>query len=315
MPGRHSEDDGERRPLLMNKSDPDIRETFQRGLTSSASWRRQRLLNIGASDPPLTDGNADESPSLSASTPNLRGYGTVPSRGNLGRRRRKNVPSLPLIATAPTSPSSPTAPIWSPFQRSSIFGPRTRPLSTYDRFPGSRKSDEDDYFRSASFREEKLNGIRVWYSSFSSVDWLHDAIKESSRLFRLRSRKSLRGRIRSSIDSLIDWVVVTIIGFLTAVTAFLIVRSEKWLFDSKEGRCIDGWWNSRLFCTDWQQWSEAFDSGENDQNRWLKSGSWATEYVIYATIAVRGNSYTAVCCRADDQCLYSSCVLRLFHHC
>ncbi|KAL5524022.1 hypothetical protein ACEPAG_8195 [Sanghuangporus baumii] len=284
-----TDDATERGTLSTNKSDSDLRGTFQRGLTSPTSWRRQRLLNIGVTGPPLRDRESNETTSLSASTPNLRGYGTLPSRRRPGRRDRRTRPSLPTLATAPVSPSDVTTPVRTPFLRSSLFlTPRNRSLSTYDPLLRSSESDQDAYFRDTSFREEKLNGIRVWYSSFTSVDWLHDAIKESSRLFRLRTRKSLRGRLRSDMDSLIDWIVVSIVGFLTAVVAFLIVRSEKWLFDLKEGRCLDGWWNSRLFCSDWQEWSEAFDSGNDGQvpSRWFIPGSWTTEYIIYALIAL-----------------------------
>ncbi|EJD03208.1 clc channel [Fomitiporia mediterranea MF3/22] len=165
---------------------------------------------------------------------------------------------------------------------------RHKTISTYDPAPSSFKSDADDYFQDARFLDTKLNGIRVWYSSFTSVDWLHDAIKESSRLFRLRSRKSLRGRLRSGIDTSIDWIVVTIIGFLTAIGAFLIVRSEQWFFDLKEGHCLNGWWNAKRFCSEWQEWQDAFASGKNGEvpDQWFGTASWAIEYIVYATIAL-----------------------------
>lgn len=158
-----------------------------------------------------------------------------------------------------------------------------RPISTYDMPVGAAQKDDE------VFADTKLNGIRVWYSSFTSVDWLHDAIKDSSRLFRLRSRKSFRGRLRSNLDRTIDWITVTIVGFLTAVVAWLIIRSEQWLFDLKEGRCVQGWWRARRFCPAWEDWAEVFGAkAEGDESRtWLGSSAWATEYIAYSIVAVR----------------------------
>jgi chloride channel 3/4/5 len=73
-------------------------------------------------------------------------------------------------------------------------------------------------------------------------------IKDSSRIFKLRKRKSLRGRIGNAIDRSLGWVVVTIVGFMAAVLAFAIVRSEHLLFDLKEGHCTQGWYTAQWFC-------------------------------------------------------------------
>lgn len=88
----------------------------------------------------------------------------------------------------------------------------------------------------------------------------------------------------SILDNAIDWFVVTIVGFLTAIAAFLIVRAEQSLFDLKEGRCVSSWWHARRFCSDWQEWSEVF--GRENPERRNDDLSWAIEYVIYALVAV-----------------------------
>ncbi|KAH8119432.1 clc channel [Phellopilus nigrolimitatus] len=269
----------------MNKSDPDIHGSYGRGLTSSTAWRRERLLNIGINPPPESR-ELNEATSLSSSTPNFSTYGTLPSprRYRQSKHSRRNIPFLPSLATDPIPASAPGSPV---SHRSTIFK-RTKTISTYDPPPGSFKTDGDDYFQNSRFMNTKLNGVRVWYSSFTSVDWLHDAIKDSSRVWRLRSRKSLRGRLLSNVDRSIDWITVTIVGFLTAITAFLIVRSEQWLFDSKEGRCLSGWWNARRFCPNWQNWAEAFgtDAENGDPNQWLGTASWTVEYIVYTAIAL-----------------------------
>lgn len=136
--------------------------------------------------------------------------------------------------------------------------------------------------------DAKVNGIRVWYSSFTSVDWLHDAIKESVRVYRLRTRRSLKGQLIDMLDRSIPWITVTAIGFLTAIAAFLIIRSEQWLFDLKEGHCRSGWWLAKRFCPEWKDWSETFESrkGMDDPDSWFGSTEWLLEYFMYIGIAV-----------------------------
>jgi chloride channel 3/4/5 len=167
-----------------------------------------------------------------------------------------------------------------------------RPISAYDA-PLDPKDENAEIDADLD-----ANGIRVWYSSFSSIDWLHDAIKDSVRFSRLRKRKSFRARVRLAVDKSIGWFIVTIVGFLTAIVAFLVVRSEQWLFDSKEGYCHEAWWKAKRFCcphlddgelnlTDsmrihateevcsaWRTWAEAFGGGE------------FLQYISYAIIAV-----------------------------
>ncbi len=83
--------------------------------------------------------------------------------------------------------------------------------------------------------------------------------------------------MRNAVDRFMGWITVTIVGFLTAITAFLIVRSEQWLLDIKYGYCVSGWWKARRFCcpvlsdartfalgastetcSTWLSWGEAF---------------------------------------------------------
>ena len=264
----------------MNKSDSDIHGTYIYPRTTSTEWRRQRLLNIGNT---AASSGSNETTTLSSSTPNFATYGTLPA--SRGKRLRK---SLSPITIANFSRSNPNTPIWSSLHDGIRFR-RSKTIASYDPPRSAYRIDNDAYLQDSRFSDTKLNGVRVWYSSFTSVDWLHDAIKESSRLWRIRSRKSLRGRLLSTLDKSIDWITVIIVGFLTAITAFLIVRSEQWLFDLKEGRCLQGWWNARRFCSDWQTWGTMIERIEDHQKpiSWMGLGSWAAEYIIYALIAVR----------------------------
>lgn len=279
---------------------------------SSTDWRRERLLRIGSYStvPVLSDvnvGGAEDEDSQSQARPitelsalqevdNLPSYGTLPASSHdrlFNRRSLANLKgtsqSVPLYRSL-TSPSiQPT--------RSSLreFASRLktqRPISAYDvalRIKDQKEQDAD----------ARINGIRVWYSSYSSIDWLHDAIKDSVRFAKLRRRTSIRSRIRLSIDKSLGWVIVTIVGCLTAIVAFLVVRSEQWLFDLKEGYCQQSWWMAKRFCCPsfeditsrmlyipeedcpaWMTWAEVFSR---------TSGGPLTdvvEYIAYAIIAV-----------------------------
>jgi chloride channel 3/4/5 len=293
---------------------------------SSTTWRRQRLLRIG-SNSSVSEGNnfprsqtVDESTALRATTvptattisstgatagPNIpSSYGTLPSsRFRLLHTTpfHRRLPSL-LDITLPrthffsaSTPASPTPSSPSYFRRVN-----QRSISAYDAPLGPQPDQIDKEVES----DAKTNGIRVWYSSFSSIDWLHDAIKDSVRFSRLRRRKSLRARIRLAFDKSIGWWIVTIVGFLTSVVAFLVVRSEQWLFDIKEGYCHENVWKAKRLCcpmrdespvtspnflnshitTDncvaWQTWSQVFGPAA-----WTNLEP-VIEYVAYAIVAV-----------------------------
>lgn len=220
---------------------------------SHTRWRRQRLLRIGSSNnnaASTVQVDADETSSLH--TNNLAAsYGTLPSRQHspLARtnfRSRHNLPALPGLSlprgpsTAPSQADSPVSPTSFRGISTSYFNTQ-RPISAYDALLiPSPESEEDLHART--------NGIRVWYSSFSSIDWLHDAIKDSVRFSRLRRGKSLRSKIRLLVDKSMGWIIVTLVGFFTAIVAFLVVRAEQWFFDSKEGYCRTDWMKAKRFC-------------------------------------------------------------------
>ncbi|ORX38562.1 chloride channel [Kockovaella imperatae] len=147
------------------------------------------------------------------------------------------------------------------------------------------------------------NGTRVWYSSFVTIDWIHDAVKESSRVRRLRTNahKSWRGAIVNGWDRFQGWLVVTIIGILSAVIAFWIIRTEMALFDLKEGYCASSWGSPRRFCCtphhrrlpgseeekceDWVEWGQFFEpKNKGDaESTWIWGGP---EFLAYATVAL-----------------------------
>jgi len=278
-----------RRSLPSFKSDADIRGTWSEGRTSPATWRRNRLKSIwGATTmgPESTDQTpSNETVSLRGSVPNISSYGSLPTPRH-SRRRRTVIAGLPRLTDPPSDlPSAGFASaMHSPTFAPGILMRRSKTISTYDPAPSVFMGSEALATVLDEVPDTKLNGIRVWYSSFTSVDWMHDSIKESARLWRLRSRKSFRRSVRSALDRTIDWITVTIVGFLTALAAFFIVRLEQLLFDSKEGHCLDGWWLAERFCTRWQTWVETFESRNGQDSGKLED--FGIEYIVYTIMAL-----------------------------
>ena len=275
---------------------------------SDTIWRRRRLLGIGASQSVDSDSNMDEHTPFARqnSLPYNSSYGSLPPPICVSPTRTfrslRRFPSLgvriPGIATGSSSPQiSPTTPTL----RKSYLGGQ-RPISAYDAPLLKPTGAVPDASPGVG-----ANGIRVWYSSYSSVDWLHDAIKDSTRRFHLRKRISFRGRLRNRIDRSVGWIIVTIVGFLSAVVAFMIVRGEQWLFDFKDGYCTTGWWKAERFCCpgfdddlfvtpyfversklevceNWRRWADVFAREGNPE---LRDNLLA--YLMYAGLAVSTN--------------------------
>ncbi|KAG8787140.1 hypothetical protein FRC15_009885 [Serendipita sp. 397] len=310
--------------------------------TSSSRLRPAMADPAHGSQPRRATGGSGEAQPFAKGGANQPRYGTLPS--HIGSNI--NVNTSRTRRGAPISPSS------ARFPRSSTMGSYQhdsyehsplgirRPMSivglkesiregwrntlrrtpsTYDPPLDDGKADDIDNAAEAS----RVNGIRVWYSSFTSIDWLHDAIKDSRRRHRLRRRKSFRGRLKNALDRSTGWFIVTIVGLLAAIVAFSIVRTEQWLFDLKEGKCADGFFKAKRFCCPmsvdnltaatsgslidglnplsmyrpdrarfisyseecpaWQTWAELFDPKD-----WkpLSFASWMTEYIAYIIVAL-----------------------------
>jgi hypothetical protein len=81
---------------------------------------------------------------------------------------------------------------------------------------------------------------RVWYDQFTSTDWVHDSIADAYRVKALRSRTDIRGRIEAFFDGTQGWILSALVGFLTAILAYIVDVSEAPVFDWKDGYCSDG---------------------------------------------------------------------------
>ncbi|KAF8556363.1 hypothetical protein OG21DRAFT_1437153 [Imleria badia] len=286
----------DRRSTSLQSLSDAVKEASQGGPLSgpsSVDWRRQRLLRIGSAvalGPPRhvrDTAGAEERSSLGNSSDGTN-YGSIrPPLGlrsfsTLGRRDLPPLPNLSMTRGAFSGPPTPTT--HSPTSVRATLTRRLsipqRRISAYDApLVRSRFSNPDDDIN------VRINGFRVWYSSFSSIDWLHDTIKDSVRFSRLRHGKSVRSHLRLLFDKSLGWIIVTIVGFLTAVIAFLVLRLEQWFFDAKYGYCTTGWWKAIRFCCpdvrDLRSSSEAACPDWVDWSSWVYHGVTENDYVDY----------------------------------
>ena len=112
---------------------------------------------------------------------------------------------------------------------------------------------------------------RVWYDQFTSTDWVHDSIADAYRVKALRSRKDIRGRLAAWFDGAQGWILVAIIGILTAIVAYFVNVTESTLFDYKQGYCTDAWYlskksccNGASMCDAWLHWSKVIRTDRLD---------------------------------------------------
>ncbi|KAH7063824.1 chloride channel [Paraphoma chrysanthemicola] len=134
---------------------------------------------------------------------------------------------------------------------------------------GERRAGLEESMHSAKASLWQDN--RVWYDQFTSTDWVHDNIADAYRVKALRSRKDIRGRLLAWFDGAQGWILVAIIGVLTAVCAYFVNTTETTLFDWKQGYCTTRWNSSRKTCCDgaticdnWVHWSKVFRSDRLD---------------------------------------------------
>ena len=130
---------------------------------------------------------------------------------------------------------------------------------------------------------------RVWYDQFTSTDWVHDSIADAYRVKELRSRKDWRGRLHAFFDGAQGWILVAIIGVITAGFAYFINITEVIIFDYKTGYCKKAWWlNKRKCCSgasicdEWSRWSDTLHSEATDST-WIDFTVFVAWVIVLST--------------------------------
>ncbi|QIW99947.1 hypothetical protein AMS68_005465 [Peltaster fructicola] len=133
---------------------------------------------------------------------------------------------------------------------------------------------------------------RAWYDQFTSTDWIRDAIADAVRVKELRARRDWRGRLQALFDGAQGWILVAIIGCLTAGVAYVIDVTEATIFDLKSGFCSTGWWHSKRrccggasTCDDWSRWSSLVGVDDRDGMSWLNFAAFCLWVVTLAMLA------------------------------
>ena len=132
---------------------------------------------------------------------------------------------------------------------------------------------------------------RNWYDQFTSTDWVHDSIADGARLRALRRRKDIRGRLLAWVDGVQGWVLVALIGCITAAAAYFVDVTEDLLFDLKEGFCTTRWFHSRdrccmhsgEECPAWESWSKIL-TPSGVQKDWVDYGAFILWVLIFSLV-------------------------------
>ena len=132
---------------------------------------------------------------------------------------------------------------------------------------------------------------RVWYDQFTSTDWVHDSIADTFRVRDLRSRKDIRGRLYAWFDGAQGWILVAIIGCITACIAYFVNVTETSIFDIKEGYCRNGWYFGKRkccygaeVCPAWRTWGVTLKITGLEE-RWIDFIAYVFFVVLLAVVA------------------------------
>lgn len=132
---------------------------------------------------------------------------------------------------------------------------------------------------------------RVWYDQFTSTDWVHDSIADGFRLRDLRARKDIRSRIYAWLDGAQGWILVALIGCITAIIAYFVNVTETALFGIKEGYCDGRWYYSKTKCcygekgcTSWRTWGDRLNVTGVEEG-WIDFMAYVFFVVLLSTLA------------------------------
>jgi chloride channel 3/4/5 len=131
----------------------------------------------------------------------------------------------------------------------------------------------------------------VWYDQFTSTDWVHDSLADAYRVKALHNRKGFWGKLWILFDGAQGWLLVAIIGVLTACMAYFVNVTETVLFDYKSGYCSYSWSLNHKKCCEgastcdmWTSWSQVFGFKYLDA-QWIDYFSFVFFVVLLACLS------------------------------
>ncbi|CAH1769685.1 6191_t:CDS:2, partial [Entrophospora sp. SA101] len=174
----------------------------------------------------------------------------------------------------------------------------TAPITHYKRRSGFYDEDKHELVREGG-------GIRVWYDDYTTIDWIHDYIKERVRVRKLYSRKGFSGWVIKSWDGLQGWILVFLIGVVVACVAGIVDVTAEWGSDLKDGYCSNGITLKKHFCcenqklescAEWVEWSSAFKMEDSKKSAWFNYFAYvfvAFCFAVGSALLVKHNSLYA----------------------
>jgi len=129
--------------------------------------------------------------------------------------------------------------------------------------------------------------MRIRYEDYTTIDWIHDYVRDKARLRKIVNRLGLKGQIFKFWDKSVGWMLVVIIGIICGIVAAGIEVSSKWLFDRKLGYCKRSFGLNRelccrdsneYICDEWVTWALLFNV--KDENK-----SYFINWIFYGVIA------------------------------
>ncbi|KAL9631883.1 MAG: hypothetical protein Q9204_004027, partial [Flavoplaca sp. TL-2023a] len=91
-------------------------------------------------------------------------------------------------------------------------------------------------------------GERLPYNDYTTIDWLHDLVKDSFRSRIIHAQPGIRGHLGSAFESGQGWIAAALIGILTACVAFCVDVAVATVSDWKLGYCDTNIFSNRENC-------------------------------------------------------------------
>lgn len=155
---------------------------------------------------------------------------------------------------------------------------------------GVSSSEEiDDDVENFTPELEKDLDERRFYDDFTTIDWVRDVINISARHRYIETLPGLRGRMVRIADSCQGWILTIIVAFCFATIAYLVNKSEEFVFGLKFGVCTTNIFLTRKNCclgikTNIMEIEDVCSSFRSWESLMLDESNWAG-YVLTRTFS------------------------------